>query len=94
MPECSLCHRYSDDTSLFEDHHLKPASMRKNSDVILVDHQCGDILHQIFQNYEMKTVYNNLTSILSNDKIQKWLLWIKKQPLEKRITMAKKKRKR
>ena len=94
MNVCEICNRQNEDSSLFEYHHLKPASMRKNSDVILVDHQCGDILHQIFQNYEMKTVYNNLTAILSNAKVQKWVLWVKKQPLEKRITMAKKKRKK
>ena len=91
---CEICGRFSEDHSLFEKHHLKPASMRKISGNIVVDHQCGDILHQIFENYEMKTNYNTVEAIMSDDRMKKWASWIKKQPLEKRITIAKKKRKR
>lgn len=94
MSTCEVCKRFNEDSSLLEKHHLKPASMRKNSDTIVVDHQFGDILHQIFQNYEMKTNYNAIEAIMFNERMIKWVSWVKKQPLGKRITMAKKKRKK
>ena len=93
MSKCELCGREGEGQYM-ELHHLEPASKRKNSLTILVDHQCGDAIHQTFQNYQLKTQYNSLEKLLSNEKIQKWVEWVRKQPIEKRVVMAKKKRRR
>ncbi len=92
MNKCTICGREGD-PQYFEDHHLEPASKRKDSATILVDHQCGDIIHQFFENYQLKTQYNTLDKLLSSEKIQNWIKWVRKQPLEKRVVMAQKKRK-
>jgi len=93
MSKCTLCGREGD-SQYFEEHHLTPASMRKTSDTITVDHQCGDQIHQLFENYQLKTQYNTLEKLLSSDKVQNWVKWVRKQPLEKRVVMAQKKRKK
>jgi hypothetical protein len=91
MSTCKLCGRSGEDQH-FELHHLEPASKRKDSDTIFVDHQCGDQIHKLFENYQLKTQFNTLEKLLADERVQKWISWVRKQPLEKRVTMKTKKR--
>jgi len=91
---CELCAREGEDVSQFEAHHLEPASKRKTSETITVCRQCGDQIHNLFQNFELKTRFNTLEKLLADERIQKWLAWVGKQPLGHHVGMAKKKRRR
>lgn len=89
---CLICGREGDE-KFFEKHHLEPAQKRKESETIDVCHQCGDQLHLLFSNYELKNNLNTLNSILENDKVKKYVQWVKKRPIEQHISVKKKKRK-
>lgn len=84
---CELCGRCGDD-AYFEKHHLIPASGRKGSPTIVVDYQCGDIIHRLFTNRELKQRYNTLEALLRSPEIQRWVQWVMKRPLERRIPMT------
>lgn len=87
---CSICKR-SGDKEYFEKHHLIPKN--KKSDTIIVCVQCGDQLHLLFNNNELKYDLNTLDKILLNDKIIKYVKWVELKPIEKKFSVAKKKRK-
>lgn len=90
---CEICGREGEET-YFEKHHLEPAQKRKESDTINVCHQCGDQIHLLFTNTQLKNEYNNLDKILSDDRATKYIKWVTKQPLSKHITTKKKKRRK
>jgi hypothetical protein len=81
MPEfCSICHRETPDVYL-EDHHLVPRCKKgKNTIVLCTD--CADQVHLLFNVKELRDTYNTLESLLSNEKIQTWIKWIRKKPQE------------
>jgi hypothetical protein len=91
--QCPLCERIGDD-SMFEWHHFEPiASRRKNDEKIKLCRQCGDQIHLLFDNTELRVLYQNLDSLKSSDKMQKYTKWIKNKPLESHFTTQEKKRK-
>lgn len=90
---CEICGRQGE-TEYFEKHHLEPAQKRKDSDVIDVCHQCGDQIHLLFTNAELKNEYNTLDKIMSDSRIVRYVRWVRKQPLSKHITTKKKKKKK
>lgn len=90
--KCEICQR-SGENSFFEKHHLTPAQGKKDSDVITVCHQCGDQLHLLFDNYELRKELNTLSAIQSHEKIQAYIKFIRKHPIDTHITVKKKKRK-
>lgn len=91
--KCSLCERSSDDKSLFEFHHYEPiATRRKTDDGIIVCHQCGDSLHSIFTNSELRTVARNIEEIKDNNKFGGYLNWVKNKPIDTHYSVAAKKR--
>ena len=92
---CQMCKRDTPQEVL-EKHHLIPKSRKnkkkrtiKNTIKVCVD--CGDQLHQLFTNKEMEKTYNTIETILEDERIQKWIDWVKDK---KRfgMCMAKKKR--
>ncbi len=87
MFRCQLCGR-TGDKRFFERHHLIPASGRKTSPTIWVDYQCGDIIHRLFTNRELKQRYNTLESLLGAPEIQRWVAWVSRRPLERHIPMT------
>jgi 5-methylcytosine-specific restriction enzyme A len=91
--QCPLCERIGDD-SMFEWHHFEPiASRRKNDEKIKLCHQCADQVHLLFNNTELRVLYGNLSSLKNNEKMQKYIKWVKTKPLESHFTTATKKRK-
>lgn len=88
---CCLCKRDGED-HFFEKHHLTPQD-RKDSDVIIVCHQCGDQIHLLFDNTMLKKDLSDLYSIVTNERFAKYLHWVRKKPLEKHFSVKRKKRK-
>jgi len=92
MKTCEICKRTGDDDKYFEKHHLTPGD--KKSPTIIVCQSCGDIIHKLFPNNKLKTKLNTLEKLLAEEKIQNWINFIVDKPLDKKIPMAKKKRKK
>lgn len=91
MPTCALCGR-SGEGRYFERHHLRPGSGRKESPVIIVDWQCGDMVHRLFSNLELRQRYDTLEALRAAPQVQRWVKWVARRPLERRIPMRRPKR--
>jgi len=89
---CKICGRMTP-PEYVEKHHLVPKS-RKGKETILVCRNCGSQVHMLFSNKEMERMYNNLDAILADERIQKWIKWIRNRPNDFRVCMKTKKRRR
>ena len=86
---CSLCKREGD-AFYFEKHHLTPKS-RKGRETIDVCKSCGDAIHQFCTIKELEKKYNTLEKLLEHEKVQNWIVWIRKKPIESNVCMKRKK---
>lgn len=77
MEPCQICRRLTPDTYL-EKHHLTPRC-KKGKEKIPVCCDCGNQIHNLFTNKELETEYNSIESLLANDRVQKWIRWIRKR---------------
>jgi len=91
MKNCEICRREGDD-KYFEIHHLSPGD--KKSKLSTLCQSCGDIVHKLFTNNKLRTKLNTIEKLLLEGKIQTWIKFIFDKPLDKKIPMAKKKRKK
>lgn len=96
MQQCVICTRESEDSQYFERHHLFPGKHRRTKtdrqeDTILVCKDCGDQIHLMFSNYELRNTLDSLVSL--REAMQSFSHWIQKKPLSQKIVMKKKKRK-
>lgn len=92
---CPFCGRSSEDETLFEFHHFEPiASRRKTNDGIRCCSQCAGQVHLLFNNTELRNQLNSLNLLLANEKLQKYVNWVKSKPLTSLYTTATKKRKK
>lgn len=94
--QCVLCGRQSEDETYFEKHHLFPGKTRRTKvnrrdDFIIVDHQCGDQIHLLFDNRSLRDHFDSIDTL--KIAMQPFIKWVSTQPLNKHITMKKKKRK-
>jgi len=87
--KCSICQR---DFEKLEKHHFEAGRKKKSDDGIKVCHQCGDQLHLMFSNRELRNKYNTLEKILAEPKVQKYIEWVKNKPIETHFTVKQKKR--
>jgi hypothetical protein len=90
MESCSLCRRDTPDVHL-EKHHLKPHS-KDSKDTIQVCCDCGDQLHILFTNNELRDKYNTVEALRSNERVRGWIKWIRKKPAFGYCMKEKKKR--
>ena len=74
---CIFCQRETPEQYL-EKHHLTP-KCKKGKDTIAVCCDCGDQIHLLFDNKELEREYNTVEKLLSNERMQKWIGWIRKQ---------------
>jgi len=74
---CQICGREPPE-SFLEKHHLVP-KCKKGKETIDVCADCGNQLHALFSIKEMEYTYNNLNEILLNERVQKWIKWIRKK---------------
>ena len=74
---CLICQREIPDSTLSEKHHLTPRS-KKGKKTITVCRPCGDQIHQLFSNNELRDTYNTVEALKSDERMQKWIRWIRK----------------
>ena len=86
---CVICQRAPE---TLEKHHFEAGRKKKSNDGIMVCHQCGDQLHLMFTNQELRTWYNTVEKILASPKIQGYIRWVKDKPVETHFTIKRKKR--
>lgn len=87
---CPVCRREVP-LEFQEKHHLVPKS-KKGKETIILCRSCGDQLHKLFTNKQLEKTYKTIEAILSNEDVQRWILWISKKPMDFRICMATKKK--
>jgi hypothetical protein len=94
--QCVLCRRESDDERLFEKHHLVPGKHRRikvdrKEDCILTCVDCGDQIHLMFDNQELRTELDSLEAL--QIAMQSFIQWVRKRPIDRKVNMKRKKRK-
>ncbi|MBE6071436.1 MAG: HNH endonuclease [Clostridium butyricum] len=84
---CELCNR---NVSIITKHHLIPKQKGgKNYKTIHLCTTCHKQIHALFTNRELATLYNSIDSLKNNDKIIKFLNFIKKFPNDYHINIKK-----
>ena len=89
--DCEICKREMELT----EHHLIPKTRhlnkktRKNyslrelkKNVIMICRPCHDQLHKMFDGKQLEREFNTLDKILANEKIQGWIKFIEKKPID------------
>jgi 5-methylcytosine-specific restriction endonuclease McrA len=75
---CSLCGRVIPSKDYLEKHHLTPRSKGgKETAPVCID--CGNQVHQLFTNNELRDKYNSIEALREDHRIQKWISWIRKR---------------
>ena len=82
---CPICKRLAP-KAFQEEHHLVPKS-KKGKETVTVCVNCGDMIHKIFTNQELKLEYNSVKKILSHPDTKKWIEWISKKPADFSVCM-------
>lgn len=89
-----MCKRRIPELRLVEKHHLIPASKGgKKGKTIIVCIDCGDQIHKLFTLKYLKEEFNSLEALLSNERVQTWVKWIRKQK-KFGVCMVRKKRRK
>ena len=82
---CELCGLECELTK----HHLIPQSRIRNkykdikedpSNLLWICRSCHDQIHAMFDNTELRDLYNTKESLLNNDKFNKYVKWKIKHP--------------
>ncbi len=79
-----------------EEHHLYPGKHRRvkadrQSDTIIVDRDCGDAIHEMFDNRELRDDLDSVEAL--RIAMGPFIQWVRKRPLDRKVTMKRKKRK-
>ena len=90
---CELCER---DMDALTAHHLIPKqnTKRKKEDfspTINICSPCHRQIHILFDNKHLAQELNTLEKLKNDEKMQKFLAWVKKQKTDKRIQVQRKK---
>jgi len=76
VERCSLCGRGSEYSENFEDHHLVPKHKGgRSKGTIRVCVDCGNQLHLLFTNNELRYHLNTLDALRAHPKVQTWVRW-------------------
>jgi len=76
---CLLCERPIPHAVYAEKHHLVPRAKRGKITVqVCID--CGNQIHQLFSNNELRDTYNTIDALKADPKVQKWVHWIQNRP--------------
>jgi hypothetical protein len=84
---CELCGRTLD-TELGSEHHLYPkncklskkVSKEKRKSTVTLHPVCHKFIHSIFTNKELVRQYNTISKIKEDERVQKFISWIKAKP--------------
>jgi 5-methylcytosine-specific restriction protein A len=75
---CRICGRVAPSPSCMEKHHLVP-QRRGPKDTIPVCMDCGNQIHMLFDNRELRYTYNTVEALLADERVQKWVRWVRKR---------------
>jgi hypothetical protein len=90
---CSLCERKIPDKKLSLKHHLTPKHKGgKKSTTVLMCHACGNMVHKLFSNHELKHQFNSIEALKNDERVQRYVTWIRKNGKFKICLKAKKKK--
>ena len=67
-------------TTLTRGHHIIPKS-KGGTMIVPTCETCESFIHKTWTHNELRDVYNNVETIVENEKFQKFLKWRWKQPL-------------
>jgi hypothetical protein len=73
--KCVFCGMFT----LTRGHHIIPKSKGGES-IVDTCETCESFIHKTWTHNELRDVYNNVETILGNEKFQKFLNWRRKQP--------------
>jgi len=63
-----------------ESHHLVPKHKGgKGMGTIRVCVDCGNQLHLLFSNNELRDRLNTLESLLADERVQRWVQWVRRR---------------
>ena len=60
----------------------------KEKIIVCVD--CGNQIHELFSVHELRDKFDTIEKLKANEKVKKWILWVKKKHVG--ICMKKKKK--
>lgn len=86
---CALCGREVERVS---QHHIIPKS-RGGTETVPLCSPCHSTLHHFFRNRTLAREKNSLDALLSDPDIQRYLVWVRKQP-DRRIQVRARKDRR
>lgn len=67
-------------TTLTRGHHIIPKS-KGGTTIVPTCETCESFIHKTWNHNELRDVYNNVDTILNNEKFQNFLKWRLKQPI-------------
>jgi hypothetical protein len=76
---CPICDRPLDEN--FNEHHLIPRTF-KGTEVVNVHRICHNQLHALWSEREMLNYYHTVERMLSDERLQKFVAWVKKKPID------------
>jgi hypothetical protein len=74
--KCVFCDR----EVLTRQHHIVPKS-KGGKETVSACESCENYIHKTWTHNELRDIYNNVETILSNEGFQKFLKWLKKQQI-------------
>jgi hypothetical protein len=86
MNKCPICNR--NEGGEMQKHHLIPKTYRSRTEVhhpsnrILIHKICHQKIHSTFAERDLFGYYHTVERILEHDEIQKFIIWIKRKPLD------------
>lgn len=75
--KCVLCNL----STFTRKHHIVPKS-KGGKETVDCCETCENFCHSTWSHNELRDTYNNVETILANEKFQKFLKWRLKQPLD------------
>jgi 5-methylcytosine-specific restriction protein A len=87
---CPLCSR---EVLELTDHHLIPRSLGGKK-IISICPECHRSIHAFFTNKELAKKYNNIITLLSDEKFLKHIKWISKQNPNRKYKIKQKRKKK
>lgn len=82
IEQCVICGReFSEDESSWDLHHLIPKSKGgKDSELIKIHRICHNTIHSTWAENELKRYYHTVERITSDDRMQKFIKWVRRKP--------------
>lgn len=85
--KCELCER---EDIILTRHHLIPREEGgKESDIVNLCEPCHKQVHNFYTNTELALFLNTIPRLRDDEKIKKYLKFIKKQPSSKKVRVKK-----